>query len=139
MEMFNFKNPDSQEQFRHMTTYSRQLTECFEDNGPFEKQSQNWFRRLNKLFHLCFTKIRHRKRKQEDSEVHLLLEQRKKLRRVSQKETDQDYQQEISRVEEEIRRITSWEYATHIWDKFQQVANSDNPSSTQAMWRWKKK
>ena len=79
MEMFNFKNPDSQEQFRHMTTYSRQLPECFEDNSPFEKQSQNWVRRLNKLFHMCFTKIRHRKRKQEDSEVHILLERRKTL------------------------------------------------------------
>ena len=139
IEMFNFKNPDGQDRFKEMTTYSRQLTECFEDNSPFEKQSQNWYRRLNKLFQLCFTKIRHRKRKQEETEVEILLEQRKKLRRESQKDTNHDYQQDISRLEEEIRRITSWEDATHMWDMFQQVADSDNPTSTQAMWKWKKK
>ena len=138
IEMFNFKNPEGQEQFRERTTYSKQLTECFENDSTFEKQSQNWFKRLNKLFHLCFNKIRHRKRKQEDTEVQILLEQRKKLRRESQKETNQDYHQEISRVEEEIRRITNWEDATDIWDKFQEVANSDYHSSTQAMWKWEK-
>ena len=125
IEMFDFKNPDGQQRFREMTTYSRKLTECFEDDSSFEKQSQNWFRRLNKLFQLCFSKIRHRKRKQEESEIHSLLEKRKKLRRETQIETNQDYQQEILRVEEEIRRITSWKDAHHIWDMFQQVADSD--------------
>ena len=135
---FECSEPKLNQKRKNLPTYSRQLTECFENDSTFEKQSQNWFKRLNKLFHLCFNKIRHRKRKQEDTEVQILLEQRKKLRRESQKETNQDYQQEISRVEEEIRRITSWEDATDIWDKFQEVANSDYHSSTQAMWKWKK-
>ena len=43
------------------------------------------------------------------------------------------------RVEEEISRITQWKDAHHIWNMFQQVADSNNSTSTQAMWKWKKK
>ena len=49
-----------------------------------------------------------------------------------------DYQQKIPQVEEEISRITCWRDADNIWAKFQQVADSDSSSSTQAMWKWKK-
>ena len=68
-----------------------------------------------------------------------MLEQRKKLRRSNNNETIEDYQQKILEVEDKIRKITNWEDAHYIWDRFQQVANSDDSTSTQAMWKWKKK
>ena len=63
---------------------------------------------------------------------------RKKLR-SSQGETNDDIQQSINQIEEEISNITNWNDADFIWKRFQQVADSDNSASTQAMWKWKKK
>ena len=67
-----------------------------------------------------------------------LLDQRKKIRRLSQSETNIDYQQQIIDIEEEISNITNWKEADDIWRKFEKVADSDSSNSTQAMWKWKK-
>ena len=48
------------------------------------------------------------------SEVDLLLDKRKKLRRLSQENTDMDYQLKITEVEEEISKITCWKDANNI-------------------------
>ena len=107
------------------------------DKSTFLQQSQRWFKCLNNFFYQCFTKIRSQKRKHEPSKVDKLLEERKKLRRLSAEDTFQ-YYKKIQNIEEEVRKITNWQDADHIWDKFQQVADSDNSASTQAMWKWKK-
>ena len=67
------------------------------------------------------------------------MEKRKRLRRETQNETEKDYSRDILQIEEEIGRISNWKEAEEIWKKFQEVAESDNSSSTQAMWKWKKK
>ena len=138
IELFNFKNKEGQNMFKELTTQTNELSKCFEDNLPFLKQSQNWFKRLNSFFYQCFQRIRSKKRKQEVSEVEHLLELRKKLRRGTQKETDKDNQEHIQQIESEIQKLTNWKDRDYIWEKFQQVADSDNSASTQAMWKWKK-
>ena len=138
VELFNFKNVEGQHLFTTETTYTSKFSKCFEDNTPFIKQSQNWFKVLNDTFHKCFTKIRSRKRKHEVSYVEQLLEKRKKLRRETQKETDTDSEEKILEIEEEIGNITNWKDADNVWRRFEEVANSENAASTQAMWRWKK-
>ena len=138
-ELFNFKNVEGQAHFKEETTNTIKFTQCFEGRDPFKKQAQKWFRTLNSTFYKCFQKIRSKKRKLEITKVDILLEQRKKLRRLLQYETDNDYRQQILDIEEEVSKITRWQDAEYIWDKFQKVADSDNTSSTQAMWKWKKK
>ena len=133
IELFNFQNVEGQQQFTDETTNTTKFSQCFQNNSPFLKQTQNWFRMFNRTIHRCFKKIRSRKRKQEASSVDLLLDQRKKLRRLNQKQTNIDYHQQILDIEEEISNITNWKNADYIWKKFEQVADSDNSSSTQAM------
>ena len=132
-ELFNFKNLEGQAQFKEETTNTIKFTQCFAGTDPFKKQAQKWFRTLNSTFYKCFHKIRSKKRKTEITKVDILLEQRKKLRRLLQHETDNDYQQQILDIEEEVGKITRWQDADYIWKKFEKVANSDNTSSTQAM------
>ena len=139
MELFNFKDPNGQQLFRELTTNTNKLTQCFEGDISFEKQSQNWFKCLNSLFYKCFTKIRSKKRKIEVTQVDILLEKRKKLRLLIQVENEDNIQEKIRQTEEEINRITNWKDAEEIWSRFQQVASSDNSASTQAMWKLKKK
>ena len=138
IELFNFKNVEGQKQFTEETTKTTKFSQCFQNNSPFLEQAQSWYRIFNSTIYKCFNKIRSRKRKQEVSKVGILLEQRKKLRRMNQPETDTDYQQQILNIEEEISNITNWNKAEDIWEKFEQVADSDNSASTQAMWKWKK-
>ena len=137
-ELFNFKNREGQQLFKELTTNTNKLSNCFENNLPFLKQTKNWFKQLNSFFYQCFTKIRSRKRKQKVSEVERLLEMRKKLRRNTQEETVRDNQERIKQIESEIQKLTNWKDRESIWQKFQQVADSDNSTSTQAMWKWKK-
>ena len=138
MELFNFKDTVGQDKFTKLTTTTTKLSDCFKTTQPYSKQAANWFKCLNGIFYQCFTKIRSRKRKVEITQVDSLLEKRKKLRRLSQNETDTDYHQQILDIEKEIGNITSWQDAKYIWDRFQKVADSDNTASTQAMWKWKK-
>jgi hypothetical protein len=67
----------------------------------------------------------------------MLFDQRKKLRRIT-KDEGTDYQKEILEIEDKISRITNWRKADKIWSKLQEVAESDNSDSIQAMWKWKK-
>ena len=124
-ELFDFKNKEGQQQFYELTTKSTKLSECFIDKRTFLQQSQRWFRCLNSFFYQCFTKIRSQKRKHEPSKVDKLLEERKKLRRLSAEDTFQDYNKKIQDIEEEVGKITNWQDADHIWDKFQQVTDSE--------------
>ena len=71
------------------------------------------------------------------TDVDMLFDRRNKLRRIT-KDEGTDYQQEILEIEDKISRITNWRKADNIWSKFQEVADSDNSASIQAMWKWKK-
>ena len=137
-ELFNFYNLEGQAKFKEETTNTIKFTQCFEGGDSFKNQAQKWFRTLNNTLYKCFQKIRSKKQKIEITKVDQLLKQRKKLRRLLQNETDNDYQQQILHIEEEVSKITRWQDAQYIWEKFEKVADSDNTSSTQAMWKWKK-
>ena len=69
--------------------------------------------------------------------VDVLFDRRKKLRRIT-KDEGPDYQEEILVIEDEISKIINWRKADNIWSKFQEVADSNNSASIQAMWKWKK-
>ena len=67
------------------------------------------------------------------------MEKRRKIRQALQDENEDDIQRRIKETEDQIRRITTWADAKDIWARFQQVANSENTASTQAMWKLKKR
>ena len=42
LEIFDFKNTEAQEIFRNLTTKTKEFSECFQNDLPFEVQALNW-------------------------------------------------------------------------------------------------
>ena len=76
MEYFNFKDKDSLEKFRKMTTETNDFTKCFTNDKPFHQQMKKWERTSNTFFIRCFKKIRKRHKKRKPSQFHILLNKR---------------------------------------------------------------
>ena len=62
-EIFNFKNEEGQEKFKHLTTQTDKFTSCFETNAPLHIQIENWRELLRSACIESFPKIRIKKRK----------------------------------------------------------------------------
>jgi hypothetical protein len=79
IEMFNFKSLEGKEEFFKLTEKNRELVICFQTEENIEKQSDAWFKALNKYFHQSFKKIRSCKNKKKINEVDELLMKRSEL------------------------------------------------------------
>ena len=77
--MFNFKNVEDQKKFFHLTETKTELTKCFQNDNSIAEQSQQWFKNLNKYFHLSFRKIRNCKVKKKLNVLDILLKTRTDL------------------------------------------------------------
>ena len=101
MEIFQFKNTESQGLFKSLTTETLDFTNCFEDDLPFEIQAQKWRKCLNTYFHKSFKKVRiTNKPKKNNSTLGLLLSRRSALKKKLNKEEKDD--EEILKLEELI-------------------------------------
>ena len=58
LELFNFKEKESQEKFRVLTSETSKFTECFSGKIPLEKEIDNWRKVLKSFCHQSFKKIR---------------------------------------------------------------------------------
>ena len=50
LEVFQFRNKESQQVFKTLTSDTRDFTNCFKDDLTFEEQSTNWRRVLDSYF-----------------------------------------------------------------------------------------
>ena len=75
VEMFNMRNKKCQEIFSQETEENPELTECFENQLPFEIQCKKWLKSFNSILHRCFKKVRVvNNDKKKDENEKLLLE-----------------------------------------------------------------
>ena len=57
-EYFNFKEVDNMKKFSEETSNSTNLSSCFSSHLSFDKSCTSFFKKLDRTFHKCFTKIR---------------------------------------------------------------------------------
>ena len=62
-EFFDFKNKNSQETFKKLTSETAEFSNCFSDEKPLHKQVENWNRVLKSYCRKAFRKIRIRRKK----------------------------------------------------------------------------
>ena len=58
IEVFNFKNKTNQEKFRQETGSTKKLSEVFDTNQDINEQTNVFLKRLDRIVHKCFKKIR---------------------------------------------------------------------------------
>ena len=80
VEAYNFKDVDSQKVFKEITSISNSLSDCFKSEEPFQKQIKKWEHVLKSHVVTAFPKIRSQKRKFCETDIGLMLEERKKLK-----------------------------------------------------------
>ena len=62
--LFNLKNKDGQKLFKEATTNNNEyLSKVFKEEPDLDKATENFLKRLNKVFHKCFRKIEIKKEK----------------------------------------------------------------------------
>ena len=62
IEIYNFKDDEGQANFKRLTTGTKEFTNCFNDDLPFEEQIQHWEQLLNSYCRKSFKKIRVRRK-----------------------------------------------------------------------------
>ena len=101
-EIFHFKNSESLEVFKLITSETTELTDCFLSDQTLEKQIDKWREVLNNHCMKAFKKVRITEKKSFnviDSETTVLIDQRNRLRKIHQNENV------ISEIESRISEI----------------------------------
>ena len=57
IEIFQFKNKNSQAEFKKLTSNTTDFSSCFENDLAFEDQAKNWKRVLKDYFFKAFKKV----------------------------------------------------------------------------------
>ena len=68
VEVYNFKNKTNQDKFRHETSITKKLSEVFDTNKDINEQTNMFLKRLDKIVHKCFKKIRVGRKKESEYE-----------------------------------------------------------------------
>ena len=112
-EMFNFKDNESQEAFRILTSETSAFSECFKGNIPLLQKVGKWRKVLESYCHKSFKKIRIKKNKIQpiNKSISSLIDKRNKLmlKENSSKEIA-EISLSISKLEATINREKILEY-----------------------------
>ena len=140
-EIFNFKNRNCQEEFFQDCEKSTELMNCFQDGKCLESQVNSWVKTLQNKFHKSFKKIRCTSKGMEN-DVTKLLEKRKVLiqrLKTIEEESKSEVVLELSKVEEEISKMSSEENRNIVINNFKGLSNVDGSTNNMGIWNIKKK
>ena len=130
-EVFNFKDKESQELFKVMTSETEAFTDCFDNKIPLLQNVENWRKILNSFCKKSFKKIRIKKNqiKPVDKAISSLIDKRNSLVRSSGEEDM------IESIDTQIADIEASNNREKIMKNFQFY--SQNPENIQMQKMWK--
>ena len=134
-EIFNFKDKDSQENFKDLTSNTKEFSNCFDNGKPLEEQINDWRKVLNKHCKIAFKKIRinHKKRmKPIKPNIACLINQRNKLKKNIQ---DEETKMKIEDIEINISKLEAAENRESIIENFKKFSQNPEKNNLQEMWK----
>jgi hypothetical protein len=139
-EIFNFKNIENQQAFKHETDNGNELSSVFNGNGDVHEKTDKWLKVLNKKFHKCFKKIRVTK-KQKPNHLQSLLESRSQLKKQASKQKCKIGKNilttKIKEIESKITEMSAEENAKKIKEQTENLSSLNGGFSTIGMWKVK--
>jgi hypothetical protein len=131
MELFNFKNKQSQEKFRILTSETKEFTECFSGKKPLLKKIDSWRKVLKSHCSKAFNKIRIKKNgmKRISNGLSSLIDKRNQLVK------DDANENEIEETNVSIADTEAAENREKVLKHFQYF--SENPESIDMQKMWK--
>ena len=138
LEIYQFKNTESQQIFKSLTSNTIDFTNCFDNELPFEEQATQWRKVLNNFFQKSFKKIRiSNKPKKKMTELNIMMEKRrfyKKKECLSDKE-----EEELSKLEVEIAEKCEELNKKKVTENFKGINGQEGELAHQGIWKIKKK
>ena len=138
-ELFNFKTKHGQFLFKNHSSNSKTLQNCFKTDRKLEDQALTFEKEINNIFHQSFQKIRGTKRKKENQEIDLLLNERKRIKMKTTDPKNKTVQNELEKVDKTIAKLISDQNRNKINKIFLSIANSEDSCNTLGMWKQVKK
>ena len=105
MTLFNFRQSEGQAMFHYLTSNTTKLSNCFKTNEIFDIQSKHFFKNLNGFFHRSFKKVRGKKGKIEESEVEVLLQERKRMRKIMKEDQSDEAEKKLVEIETKVGKL----------------------------------
>ena len=138
IEMFQFKNQESQLLFKKLTTNTKDFSNCFNNESNFEVQAGKWRKVLDDYFHKSFKKIRvNNKIGKKKCEISELMDKRKVLK--TKKDLDEKDEEEIIELEARIAEKCEEVNRKKVMDNFKNIGGNEGNLSHQGVWKVKKK
>ena len=138
IEIFQFKNKNSQILFKKMTSATKEFTACFDNNLPFEGQAKKWRNLLNNFFHKSFKKIRIRNKiKVKKTKLSELFKRRMILKKKLHMTENEE--EEIITLEEKIAEECEDLNRKKITDNFKELDGNNGNLNHQGVWKTKRK
>ena len=130
-EIHDYKNKESQEKFKALTTQTKEFTRCFESIKPLENQIDDWMKILRKFCQNSFKKIRIKKRKLQPIKASIakLIDLRNSLKNNSENKA------KIYEIEEEIAKIEAEENRKVVIENFKALADNPEKVNLQEVWK----
>ena len=129
-ELFNLKNEECQKLFKEATTNNKNLLNVFEKHEDLNEAVGKFLKKINKLIHKCFRKIRIKPQKMIETQEKLY----NRWREIKSK-TDPESIQETEYIEKEL----ATEYLLKIESAADDAESMENGLTSKKLWDLKKK
>ena len=141
-EFFNFRNSECQQIFKEITNNSDELIKCFRNNNStLSEQCNGWFKKLNRIFHKSFRKVR-MNGKFKQTEISQLSKKKSDLMqkiRTAGNEEEKSLNEEVSVIESQLINLVAEENRDRVVRNFGSLANNNGTANINGMWAIKKK
>ena len=138
IEIFQFRNKESQQLFKTLTSNTSDFTNCFNNELSFEEQSTRWREVLDGFFHKAFKKIRiTNKQSTKHTEINFLMEKRRKFKKKDSLNEKEEV--ELSKLEETIAEKCEEMNRKKVTENFVSIGGNNGNLSHQGIWKIKKK
>ena len=136
--VYQFRNKESQQLFKTLTSNTEDFTNCFNNDLSFEEQTRKWRQVLETFFQKSFKKIRiTNKQKKTNSEINTLMERRRTLKK--KEVLDDKEEEELNRIEMNIANLCEESNRKKVTENFRSVGGNDGDLIHQGIWKIKKK
>ena len=129
-DLFNLKNQECQKKFKEHTSNNNHLSKVFEENEDLDEAVSKFLKKMNKLLHKCFRKVRIKRQRPIEA-------QEKLYNRWREIKSKKDIKSVIET--EEIENELANDYIEKIEKAAKDGESTENGFSSKKLWDLKKK
>ena len=134
IDIFDFKNKDSQQRFKEYTTNTKMLSSVFNSDEDIDILTNRFMKKLKGCIAMSFRKIRINN-KTKSSEAEKLHERMTKLKMTKD---DESKQEEMNEIVKELAKLSEENY-NKVKDEIEKAKSNKGGMNSKQIWKMKKR